>query len=167
MRVSITRDLATAWLLPFSARELAAALRAMWLTFGQAVTAGFSSDALLEFALVDESEMASLNEENLGCAGPTNILAFPAPSTGNSGLPLAGLLAMSPRTMRREAWLYGQEAAPYALRLMAHGLAHLLGYEHGEAMDAAAERAVQSAVTVLSAQAAVAALAAPGGSRHA
>ncbi|MDR1124909.1 MAG: rRNA maturation RNase YbeY [Deltaproteobacteria bacterium] len=154
MQVSITRDLSTAWLLPLSSRELAAALRAMWLAFGQAATAGFSPDALLELALVDEAEMARLNEESLGCAGPTNILAFPPSPLGNSSLPLAGLLAMSPRTMRREAWLYGQEAAPYALRLMAHGLAHLLGYEHGEEMDLAAARAAQASLAAVSAQAA-------------
>lgn len=155
MQVSITSDISTAWRLPFSTRELETALREMWLAFEPAETSPFPDDALLEFALVDEAEMARLNEENLSCAGPTNVLAFPAGNSGprfGSGAgfrPGAGLLAMSPWTMRREAMLYGQDLAAYTLRLLAHGLAHLLGHEHGPAMDEAAGRAARAAALAL------------------
>ena len=151
MQVSITSDISTAWRLPFSTRELETALREMWLAFGPEDTAPFPDNALLEFALVDEAEMARLNRENLGCAGPTNILAFPADDSPlfPGAAPGAGLLAMSPWTVRREAMLYGQEPAAYTMRLLAHGLAHLLGHEHGPAMDEAAGRAALAALAAV------------------
>lgn len=52
-----------------------------------------------------------------------------------------GWLAMSPDTVCREAMLYGQKLEAHTMRLLAHGFAHLLGYEHGKAMDAAANGA--------------------------
>lgn len=99
----------------------------------------------LEVAIMDDAEIALLNEQYLGAPGPTNILAFP--SGGGEAL---GWLALSADTMRREARLYGQPLAPYTLRLLAHGFAHLLGHEHGAVMDEATDLAVTDAVTALS-----------------
>ena len=42
-------------------------------------------------------------------------------------------------TLRRECLLYGQEPAEHALRLLAHGMAHLCGLDHGEQMDMASQ----------------------------
>jgi probable rRNA maturation factor len=50
------------------------------------------------------------------------------------------MLALSVDAVRREAWLYGRDPAEYCRRLLAHGLAHVLGYDHGPAMDALAAR---------------------------
>ena len=86
---------------------------------------------LVELALMHDTEIAALNASYLCCAGPTNILSFPA-SPEDAGL---GVLALGLETWRREARLYGQEAEEHARRLLAHGLAHLLGYDHGWAMD--------------------------------
>ena len=68
-----------------------------------------------------------LNAAHLGCAGPTNILSFPA-APEESGL---GVLAFGLETWLREAALYGQKPELHAQRLLAHGLAHLLGHDHG------------------------------------
>lgn len=92
---------------------------------------GYCGGGLVELALMHDREIAALNASYLSCAGPTNILSFPA-SPGDSGL---GVLALGLETWRREAWLYGQEAEDHARRLLAHGLAHLLGHDHGRAMD--------------------------------
>jgi ssRNA-specific RNase YbeY (16S rRNA maturation enzyme) len=43
-------------------------------------------------------------------------------------------------TLEREAFLYGQEATAYCIRLLAHGLAHLAGRDHGPAMRELEER---------------------------
>ena len=88
-------------------------------------------DMLVELALMHDAEIAVLNAAHLGCAGPTNILSFPA-SPEEAGL---GVLALGVETWLREATLYGQETEEHARHLLAHGLAHLLGHDHGPAMD--------------------------------
>jgi len=60
-------------------------------------------DMLVELALMHDAEIAVLNAAHLGCAGPTNILSFPA-SPEEAGL---GVLALGVETWLREATLYG------------------------------------------------------------
>jgi len=134
-----------AHLLPFSRRELAAALEKMLEALGL-------EDFDLELALLDEGSMASLNKDFLGCAGPTNVLSFPArdmdPVEQGDGASEAvlGQLALAPWTVRREAFLYGQELERHTLWLLAHGVTHLAGHEHGPMMDALAETALNAAL---------------------
>lgn len=93
----------------------------------------------VELRLVRDGEMALLNERYLGCAGPTNVLAFPesAPpaDTADAAPELLGSLVLSVDAVHREALLYGQDEDEHCLRLLAHGLVHVLGYDHGPAMD--------------------------------
>ena len=91
----------------------------------------------------------------MGVYGPTNILSFPendsnAVFLGSNFLGAhvsdtkqaavkkqrseLGTLILSMDTLLREAYVYGQNPHTYAIRLLAHGLVHLLGYEHGEDM---------------------------------
>ncbi|MDR1243444.1 MAG: rRNA maturation RNase YbeY [Deltaproteobacteria bacterium] len=139
--------------MPLSRSELKAALELMAMEFDPALP----EHALLELTLISDARMAELNESYLHCAGPTNILAFPAQEAGRcSRRPLAsshncrlqaslGWIALSPFTLRREAFLYKQNLPAYTLRLLAHGFAHLLGYEHGELMDTASDKAALAA----------------------
>ena len=46
-----------------------------------------------------------------------------------------GTLVLSVDTLERECILYGQTQDEHATHLLAHGLAHLLGYDHGETMQ--------------------------------
>ena len=66
-------------------------------------------------------------------------------------LPMLGSLAMAVETFQREAFLYGQELNAYTVFLLAHGFAHLLGYDHGPAMDALMERMERGTLELLSA----------------
>ena len=66
------------------------------------------------------------------CADDEALAGAPAPTERE----YIGSLALSVDTLRREAFLYGQPVDEHAVRLLAHGLAHLLGYDHGPAMDA-------------------------------
>lgn len=91
-----------------------------------------SRNELVELALMHDADIAVLNSVHLACVGPTNILSFPA-APPEPGL---GVLALGVEAWRREAVLYGQEPEAHARRLLAHGLAHLLGHDHGPAMDA-------------------------------
>lgn len=147
--------------LPFGRRELEAVIQAMLERAGVA-------EALVDLALLDDAAMQTLHATALGCPGPTNILSFPASDAeredgatperpgiasvpgrrGGSREPGAsrrmrgmwvGSLALSVDTLRREAFLYGQTVDEHAVRLLAHGLAHLLGHDHGPAMDALTE----------------------------
>ncbi|WP_338667277.1 rRNA maturation RNase YbeY [Pseudodesulfovibrio methanolicus] len=109
-----------------------------------------------ELQLVDDREIARLNREFLGCTGPTNILSFPAhdsedpgkDGSGEVGEPgdqtFLGELALSVDALARETDLYGQAPLEHLARLLAHGLLHLAGFDHGEVMfdmtDAAVDR---------------------------
>lgn len=66
-------------------------------------------------------------------------------------VPMLGSLAMAVETVQREAFLYGQELDAYTVFLLAHGFAHLLGYDHGTAMDALIGRMEQGALESLGA----------------
>lgn len=87
--------------------------------------------------LVNDREMAELNTRFMGCLGPTNVLSFPA----REGARL-GDLALSPETVAREIFLYNQDARTYTIRLLAHGLLHLLGYDHGLEMETMTDLAI-------------------------
>ncbi|WP_243546862.1 rRNA maturation RNase YbeY [Pseudodesulfovibrio tunisiensis] len=90
--------------------------------------------------LVDDREIARLNREFLGCTGPTNILSFPADPDGEEES--LGELALSVDTLARETRLYEQEPVVHLARLLAHGLLHLAGYDHGDEMYALTDAAV-------------------------
>ncbi len=91
----------------------------------------------LSLRLVDDREMAELNGSFMGCLGPTNVLSFP----GGEGDGL-GDLVLSVDTLSRETRLYNQDPREYTVRLLAHGLLHLMGHDHGPFMDDMTELAV-------------------------
>ncbi len=91
---------------------------------------------------VDDSQIAELNEQFLGCSGPTNILSFPAAGQTETE-PVLGELVLSRDTLARECVLYGQSAREHLVRLLAHGLLHLAGLEHGPEMFGRTEEAVE------------------------
>ncbi|EPR42759.1 metalloprotease ybeY [Desulfovibrio sp. X2] len=119
-----------------------------------------------DLRLVDDVEMAAINAEHRGLRGPTNILSFPAddgPANGDpapdealaetagdsgaeavEGVIFIGDLVLSVDTLAREAFLYGQDPLEHTARLLAHGLLHLAGFDHGEEMDALTEAAVDA-----------------------
>ncbi len=93
----------------------------------------------LSLRLVHDREMAELNQTFMGCLGPTNVLSFPAEDAD-----WLGDLVLSVDTLAREAFLYNQDRREYTVRLLAHGLLHLMGHDHGPEMDALTELAVAS-----------------------
>lgn len=85
-----------------------------------------------ELKLVDDGEIARLNHMFMGCTGPTNVLSFPAEEEGEAAS--LGSLALSVDALSREVDLYGQSPVGHLARLLAHGVLHLAGYDHGEEM---------------------------------
>lgn len=98
-------------------------------------------DAEFSLKLVNDKGIALLNEEFLGCSGPTNVLSFPARSEGEEG-PYIGEIALSVDTLAREVRLYGQDEREHLVRLLAHAVLHLAGYDHGEEMEGLTDLAV-------------------------
>lgn len=124
--------------LPLSRRELGPLVERTLDAMGLA-------GATLELSLVGDAEIEALNRSFLGLPGPTNVLSFPA-GEGAERSEYLGEMAISVETATREAFLYGQDPAEHFLRLLCHGLAHLAGFDHGEAMDALAETGLESAL---------------------
>jgi len=128
-------------LAPLHWRQMRTALHAM-LTVPSAPGEAQAPEGV-ELYLLDDASVARANAGHLGCTGPTNILSFP----GGSGSP--GALLLSLDTLRRECLLYGQDPAEHAVRLLAHGMGHLRGLDHGPVMDALCERHMEAAWAAL------------------
>jgi len=77
--------------------------------------------------LTDDDSVAALNERFRGKAGPTNVLSFPAPTNPEDHL---GDIALAYGVCAREAVEQGKPLAHHLQHLVAHGVLHLLGYDH-------------------------------------
>ena len=85
-------------------------------------------DGDLGLAFVGPDEMRELKRDHLGVDEPTDVLSFPIDGRGElpHGVPRQlGDAVICPQVVG-EAW-----RAP-----LVHGLLHLVGYEHGDAMEA-------------------------------
>lgn len=89
----------------------------------------YRDDPSVELILVNDGEIAEVNARHLGCSGPTNILSFP----GENGR--LGSMMLSVETLMRESVLYGQDPEEHARRLLAHGMGHLIGFDHSPEME--------------------------------
>ena len=77
--------------------------------------------------LADDDAVASLNARFLGKTGPTNVLSFPAPA---GTLPHLGDIALAYGVCAREAAEQDKSLAHHLMHLVAHGVLHLVGYDH-------------------------------------
>jgi len=104
---------------------------ALCRTAAQAVLAHLPGEAggpeSLAILLTDDEEVAALNEEFRGKAGPTNVLSFPAAENPEGHL---GDIALAFGVCEREAKEQGKPLAAHLQHLVAHGVLHLLGYDH-------------------------------------
>jgi probable rRNA maturation factor len=94
---------------------------------------GYPTETELTVLLVSEDEMAAYNERFLERSGPTDVLAFPVeelmpgvvPDQDSNGPPLIiGDVIVAPGYVGRQALM------------VAHGILHLLGYDHIDDADA-------------------------------
>lgn len=121
---------------PLARREVLALVDTLLLVLGL-------RGCRLSLTLVDDAGVAALNAKFLGCKGPTNILSFPE---GDPDRPEElGALFLSVETLAREAFLYGQDPQEHLARLLAHGILHLAGHDHGVEMDTLTNLAVSCA----------------------
>jgi probable rRNA maturation factor len=88
-------------------------------------------DGELGLAFVGPEEMRGLKREHLGIDEPTDVLSFPIDGRDElpSGVPrVLGDVILCPQVVGDE-WR----------RPLTHGLLHLLGFDHGEEMEAREE----------------------------
>lgn len=77
--------------------------------------------------LADDAAVADLNDRFRDKAGPTNVLSFPAPE---SAQPHLGDIALAFGVCATEAEAQGKPLANHLSHLVAHGVLHLLGWDH-------------------------------------
>lgn len=94
--------------------------------------------AEISIHLVDDEEMAALNERHRGRKGPTDVLSFSlceGPHAEQRGA-LLGDVVISLHTALRQARRYRRPLESEVLRLLIHGALHLIGYDHVRTKDA-------------------------------
>ena len=77
--------------------------------------------------LTDDATVADLNLRFRDKPGPTNVLSFPAPENPEEHL---GDIALAYGVCAREAEEQDKPFAHHLQHLVAHGVLHLLGYDH-------------------------------------
>lgn len=89
-------------------------------------------DAELSILLVDDRHIQELNRVHRDKDKPTDVLAFPLDEEPTEGLPrLLGDVVISLPTALRQARSRQRTLFPEVRFLLAHGVMHLLGFDHG------------------------------------
>jgi len=100
-----------------------------------------SADAEVAIVLVDEGAMEALHVQWMDEPGPTDVLSFPMdelrPGSEDDVTPagLLGDIVLCPQVAVEQAKTAGHTTLDELLLLTAHGLLHLLGFDHVEPED--------------------------------
>jgi rRNA maturation RNase YbeY len=87
--------------------------------------------AILSVAFVTDRRIAALNKKHLGHAGPTDVISFgfdPVDARGD----VVGDVYIAPGVARRNAHAQGASVREELMRLVVHGVLHVLGHDHPE-----------------------------------
>lgn len=103
------------------------------------------ADSDLVILLADDAAVQALNRDHRGKDGPTNVLSFPAAA---SAAPHLGDIALAFETCAAEAEAQGKALADHLQHLVAHGVLHLLGWDHQTEAEAEAMEAHERAILV-------------------
>ena len=124
-----------------SRRRLAAQARALLAALGEA-------EAELSVAFVDDAAGARLNQQWRGRHGATDVLSFALREGAHAAHrgPLLGDVVIATGVARRQARERGQPLEAECLRLLIHGVLHLLGYDHARPAEARVMRAKERAL---------------------
>ncbi len=108
---------------------------------------GLEGGYQVSITLVDDARIRQLNAEHRGVDAPTDVLSFPLASDDTAGfvLPPAtpthlGDIVISFHRAQAQAEEYGHTLEREIAYLTAHGVLHLLGFDHEEEEDRAIMR---------------------------
>ncbi|CAN5609407.1 hypothetical protein BH23GEM1_BH23GEM1_01970 [soil metagenome] len=96
------------------------------------------NEAMISVAFVSSREIAKLNREHLGHAGPTDVISFAlgsSPGASPSPGPVVGDIYICPDVVRKNASHYGVGMREELARVIVHGTLHALGYDHEPGED--------------------------------
>jgi probable rRNA maturation factor len=97
------------------------------LAEGVLVEEGLDGGAVVAITLVDDAEIAVLNQRYLGRSGPTDVLSL-----------AVGDVFIAPGVVRSNARRRGVDYEDEMALMVVHGLLHLLGWDHVSDADAEA-----------------------------
>lgn len=86
-------------------------------------------DAMVSITFVADRAMARLNKRHLDHRGATDVISFGFAPAG-AGAPLTGDVYIAPGVARRNAAAHGAGVREELLRLVVHGVLHVVGHEH-------------------------------------
>ncbi len=132
------------WLCPIHNKKLQVILKVMLKVISHDL-------GHISLYVVRDSVIMQINNEHLSCQGPTNVLSFPSYyAQGTVDNPHTIIISVD--TLHRECLLYGQEKVTHFVHLLAHGLGHIAGYDHGDEMFALCEMMEDEAINSIQSQ---------------
>jgi probable rRNA maturation factor len=88
-------------------------------------------EALVSITFMSDRRIAALNRRHLGHRGPTDVISFAFAPVGKGGAgAVVGDVYIAPDVARRNARAHGQGVREELLRLVVHGVLHVLGHDH-------------------------------------
>lgn len=98
-------------------------------------------DGELSVLIVDDSQIAELNQQYLDRQGPTNVLAFPMSLEpfSEETPQILGDVVISVDTAENEGKIAGISTEERLRELLVHGILHLFNYDHEETDEKAHE----------------------------
>ena len=88
-------------------------------------------NALLSIAFVSDRRIAALNRADLGHTGPTDVISFGFAPV-DSGRVVVGDVYIAPGVARRNAREHRRGVREELMRLVVHGVLHVIGHDHPE-----------------------------------
>lgn len=121
---------------------------ARWSALAGAVLAAEGRTGELTLTFVDAAEMADLNREHMGVAGPTDVLSFPLDAADapdpRAGIPvLLGDVVVCPAIAAANAPEHAGTLDDELALLVVHGVLHVLGHDHAEPEETTRMRAAE------------------------
>ena len=112
---------------------------ACWGELATAVLTRFDEQGELTLSFVGRDEIAALNAEHMGKAGPTDVLSFPLDAADPHREPpiLLGDVVVCPAVAAEAAPRHAGTLEDELALLTVHGVLHVLGFDHVDADDAA------------------------------
>ncbi len=114
-------------------------IESLVLAAAEAALAG-EREGGVSILLTGDEAVRALNARFRGKDAPTNVLAFPAPENREN---LLGDVALAFDTCAREAKEQGKPLSHHLQHLVAHGVLHLVGYDHQSEPEARAMEALE------------------------
>lgn len=93
-------------------------------------------NSYVSLVLVGSVRMKRLNKKYLKRNYPTDVLAFPE-TEKHPGINILGEIIICPQTVKKNARRFNSSFGKELIKILIHGLLHLLGYDHEESVKEA------------------------------